>query len=143
MASVHPLAAPTGSPPRRAFMERSISPTGSNYVVVWEWETKPHRWRPYSPEVTQLLERAHYKKINKIYLKDTDPLLSDFYIDVINFEQVCEPTGDTYPVRREYYAHTSPAAKGKKIDSLDFHFKIVSFYRKYHPFFPAKNAYTL
>ena len=114
MASVHPLAAPAGSPPRRAFMDRSISPSGCNYVVVWEWETKPHRWRPYSPEVTQLLERAHYKKINKIYLKDTDPLLSDFYIDMINFEQVCEPTGDTYQVRREYYAHTSPAAKGKK-----------------------------
>ena len=111
MASVHPLAS---SPPRRAFMERSISPTSaSNYVVVWEWETKPHRWRPYSPEVTQLLERAHCKKINKIYLKDTDPLLSDYYIDMINFEQVCEPTGETYQVRREYYAHTSPAAKGK------------------------------
>ena len=71
------------------------------------------------------------------------PYIINFYIDVINFEQVCEPTGDTYPVRREYYAHTSPAAKGKKIDSFDFHFKIVSFYRKYHPFFPAKNAHTL
>lgn len=85
-----------------------------NYVVVWEWETKPHRWRPYSPEVTQLLERAHTKKINKIYLKDTDPLLCDYYIDMTNFEQVCEPTGLRFPVRREYYAHTSPAAKGAK-----------------------------
>ena len=84
-----------------------------NYVVVWEWETKPHRWRPYSPVVTQLLERAHTKKINKIFLKDADPLLYEYYIDMTNFEQICEPTSETYPVRREYYAHTSPAAKGK------------------------------
>ena len=77
-------------------LDRSLSPNGipvSNYVVVWEWETRPHRWRPYSPEVTQLLERAHNKKLNKIYLKDADPLLSEFFIDMTNFEQVCEPTG--------------------------------------------------
>ena len=90
----------------------------NNYVVVWEWETKPHRWRPYSPEVTQLLERAHCKKINKIYLKDADPLLCEYFIDMINFEQVCEPTSETYPVRREYYAYTSPAAKGKNQENF-------------------------
>jgi len=28
--------------------------------------------------------------------------------------QVCEPTGATYAVRREYYPHTSPAGKGAK-----------------------------
>ena len=100
---------------QRAF-DRSISPHSGaqKYVVVWEWETKPHRWRPYSPEVTQLLERAHTKKINKIYLKDADPLLYEYYIDMTNFEQICEPTGEKYPVRREYYALTSPAAKGAK-----------------------------
>ena len=115
MASIHSISPPR-TPIKNAF-ERSISPQGipcNNYVVVWEWETKPHRWRPYSPEVTQLLERAHVKKINKIYLKDADPLLCEYYIDMINFEQVCEPSGETYPVRREYYAYTSPAAKGSK-----------------------------
>ena len=106
---------------QRAF-DRSISPHSGaqKYVVVWEWETKPHRWRPYSPEVTQLLERAHTKKINKIYLKDADPLLYEYYIDMTNFEQICEPTGEKYPVRREYYALTSPAAKGKFFSEIKF-----------------------
>ena len=122
MASIHSTSPPI-SPMKKAF-DRSISPSSlsnhgcqipsNNYVVVWEWETKPHRWRPYNPAVTQLLERAHCKKINKIYLKDADPLLCEYYIDMINFEQVCEPTRETYPVRREYYAYTSPAAKGAK-----------------------------
>ena len=91
----------------------AISPNGS-YVVVWEWENRPNRWRPYSPEVTQLLERAHNKKLNKIFLKDADPLLSDYYINMTQFEQHCEPTGATYPVRREFYPGSSPAGKGAK-----------------------------
>jgi len=85
-----------------------------SYVVVWEWENRPNRWRPYSPEVTQLLERAHNKKLNRIYLKDADPLLSDYYINMTSFEQLCETTGTKYSVRREFYPHTSPAGKGAK-----------------------------
>lgn len=94
----------------------NISPTGvpPMYVVVWEWENRPNRWRPYSPEVTQLLERAHQKKLNKIYLKDADPLLSDYYINITSFEQHCEPTGAVYTVRREFYPSNSPAGRGCK-----------------------------
>ncbi|TRY78435.1 hypothetical protein TCAL_12221 [Tigriopus californicus] len=94
----------------------ALCPTGvpTLYVVVWEWENRPNRWRPYTPEVTQLLERAHQKKLNKIYLKDADPLLSDYYINMTLFEQYCEPTGARYTVRREFYTSTSPAGKGAK-----------------------------
>ena len=94
-----------------------VSPTGvpASYVVVWEWENRPTWWRPYSPEVTQLLERAHNKKLNRIYLKDADPLLQDYYINMTSFEQVFEPTGATYAVRREFYPHNCPAGKGSKV----------------------------
>ena len=94
-----------------------ISPTGvpASYVVVWEWENRPTWWRPYSPEVTQLLERAHNKKLNRIYLKDADPLLQEYYINMTSFEQVFEPTGATYTVRREFYPHNCPAGKGSKV----------------------------
>ncbi len=97
----------------------SISPSvvPATFVVVWEWENRPLRWRPYSPEVTQLLERAHAKKLNMILLRDADPLLSDYHVDLTSFEQKCESSGASYAVRREFYAAASyagPAGKGAR-----------------------------
>lgn len=43
------------------------------------------RWRPYSPEVTQLLERAHNKKLNRIYLKVDATRVPILFISIATF----------------------------------------------------------
>jgi hypothetical protein len=73
----------------------TLSPTPGvpvTFVVVWEWENLQKRWRPYSPDVTQLLERAHHKNLNRIYLKDADPILEDFHVDMNKFMQASSPS---------------------------------------------------
>ncbi|CAL4123706.1 unnamed protein product, partial [Meganyctiphanes norvegica] len=82
------------------------------FVVVWEWENKQGRWRPYPPEVTQQLERAFSKGLRSVFLGDADPALSNYSVNLSTLYQTCQQTGDAVAVRRNFYPQSSPAGQG-------------------------------
>ncbi|XP_043241701.1 probable E3 ubiquitin-protein ligase DTX2 [Amphibalanus amphitrite] len=81
-------------------------------VVVWEWENSHRRWRPYSPQVVQLLERAFSKGLKSVFLGDAEPLLSNFSVNITTLRQLCDSSDRELVVRRQFYLPSSPAGRG-------------------------------
>ncbi|XP_072381963.1 protein deltex [Diabrotica undecimpunctata] len=83
-------------------------------VVVWEYEIRSGYWKPYSPAVSQHLERAKGKQLTRVILSDADPTLQNYYINLRTLTQELEDTDDVVPVRRKCYSPSSPAGKGAR-----------------------------
>lgn len=85
-------------------------------IVVWEVESVAlKKFVPYSPSVSQHLERAHAKKLTQVFLGDSDASLNEFYVNLRTMKQCSENSDSDNPmlnVRRQFYSPSSPPGKG-------------------------------
>lgn len=65
-------------------------------VVVWEYESRAGHWKPYSPAVTQHLERANGKQLTRVLLSDADPNLMHYYVNLRSLTQELEDSGSMF-----------------------------------------------
>lgn len=73
------------------------------------------KYVPYSPSVSQQLERAYAKKLTQVFLGDSEANLSEYYVNLRTMKQCSEIA--EYPiasVRRQFYNPSSPPGKGLK-----------------------------
>lgn len=83
-------------------------------VVVWEYQIRNGYWKPYSPAVSQHLERANCKQLTRVILSDADPSLLNYYVNLRTLTQELEDSDKVVPVRRKCYPPSSPAGKGAR-----------------------------
>ncbi|KAK9883285.1 hypothetical protein WA026_001468 [Henosepilachna vigintioctopunctata] len=83
-------------------------------VVVWEYEIRTGYWKPYSPAVTQHLERANGKQLTRVILSDADPNLQNFCVNLRTLTQEFDDSDSVIKVRRKCYPPSSPAGRGAK-----------------------------
>lgn len=96
------------------------NPSNQHVVVVWE-KYEDNSWIPYSPNISQNLERAFFKKLTRVNLTDCeggdiDNRNSGFlYVNMRTMKQCSDDLMfQSVNVRRQFYKCACPGGKGIK-----------------------------